>query len=232
MATVPYIPTTDSGLDSWALNFSTLITASPTTYGLQPSDAVAIASAQATYAAAYAIGGSAGTPPTPVNPATFTRVTVAAKNSAKIALQVLVRTYASQIRLNPGVSNSDKTALGLNLPNNSPSPIPAPSTFPVLTIVAIAQGLMQLRYSDNLTPASRKKPQGALQMELWRGIDPAVIITPASCTLVAVVTKQPYVSTFSSSADAGKKATFFARWLTRRGLFGPWSAGVSATISF
>lgn len=232
MATIPYIPTTDSGLDSWAANFSTLITASPGTYGLVAADALTIAAAQASYNAAYLLGGSAGTPPTPVNPSTFTRVTVAAKNSAKIALQVIVRTYASQIRLNPGVSNANKTALGLNLPNNSPSPIPAPSTFPVLTIVAIAQGLMQIRFADNLTPASRKKPFGALQMELWRGIDPAVIITPDSCTLVAVVTKNPYVSTFADPADAGKKATFFARWLTRRGLSGPWSAGVSATISF
>jgi len=232
MATIPYIPTTDSGLDAWALNFSTLITANPSTYGLVPLDAAAIAVAQADYAAAYLLGGSAGSPPTPVNPSTFTSVTVAAKNSAKIAMTVLARTYASQIRLNPGVLNADKTALGLNLPNNSPSPIPAPGTFPVLTIVAIAQGLMQLRYADNLTPSSRKKPDGALQMELWRGIDPAPIVTPAACTLVALVTKQPYVSVFTDPADAGDKATFFARWVTRRGLAGPWSAPVSATISF
>jgi hypothetical protein len=232
MSTIPYIPTTDSGLDAWSLNFSTLISANPAQYGLTPPDAAAIAVAQAAFAAAYLLGGSSGSPPAPVNPSTFTSVTVAAKNSAKISMTVLARTYASQIRLDPGVLNADKTALGLNLPNNSPSPIPAPATFPVLTIVAIAQGLMQLRYADNLTPASRKKPDGALQMELWRGIDPAVIITPTACTLVAVVTKQPYVSSFASSLDAGKKATFFARWLTRRGLFGPWSAGVSATISF
>jgi len=229
---IPYIPTTDSGLDAWALNFSTLITANPALYGLDAAAAVSIATAQANYAAAYLLGGSSGSPPTPVNPSTFTAITVAAKNSEKIALTVVARTYASQIRLDPGVANADKLALGLNLPNNSPSPIPAPSTFPVLTIVAIAQGLMQLRYADNLTPSSRKKPDGALQMELWRGIDTLVIADPADCTLTAVVTKQPYVSVFADVADAGKKGTFFARWLTRRGLFGPWSAGVSATISF
>ncbi len=226
----PYIPTRDDALDAWALNFSTLITASPATYGLFTPDAVAIANAYDTYHDAFIVGGSSGTPPAPVNPSTFTRVTVAAKNSAKIAGVTLWRTYASQIRINPGVLNSDKLALGLNLPNNTPSPIPAPSTFPVLGVVAVGPGVIQLRYADNTTPASRKKPQGALQMELWRGIGTAEIVDPLLCTLNALVTKQPFVSSFSDPTTRGKIATFFARWNTRTGLVGPWSAGITQVI--
>jgi hypothetical protein len=231
MPAVPYIPTTDQGLDSWASNFATKINASPGTYGLVAADAAIISGAQVTYHAAYLLGGSSGVPPTPVNPATFTAITVASKNSAKFAGVAIWRTYAAQIRLNPGVSNADKLDLGLNLPNNSPSPIPAPSTFPILSIVAAAPGLMQLRYADNTTPALRKKPAGALHMELWRGIDATLVLPVASCSLVALVQKQPYVSSFTLPTDGGKRATFFARWTSRRGLVGPWSAAISQIIS-
>jgi len=231
MPAIPYIPTTDQGLDSWATNFAAKITLSPATYGLVAADALIIQNARDTYNAAYLLGGSSGVPPTPVNPATFTAITVAAKNSAKFAGVAIWRTYAAQIRLNPGVSNADKLDIGLNLPNNSPSPIPAPSTFPILSIVASATGLMQLRYADNTTPALRKKPFGAMHMELWRGIDATLVLPIASCTLLALVQKQPFVATFTMPTDGGKRATFFARWVSRRGLPGPWSAPIDQIIA-
>lgn len=234
----PYIPARDSTLDVWADNFQTLISASPTTYGLNAPDAAAIANAFTLWHAAYLLGGSTGSPPVPVNPSTFTSVTVAEKNSQKIAMTTLYRAYASQIRINPGVSNSDKTALGLNLPNNSPSPIGAPSTWPLLAIVSAGPGLHEIRYNDSATPSLRKKPFGAIGMQLFRGIGAAVITDPDLCHWLAQVTVNPFVSMFDPG-DAGKIATYFARWITRgrqaggaNGLVGPWSASVSMTIAF
>lgn len=227
----PYIPTKDDALDAWALNFSTLITASPATYGLVAADAVAIANAYTLWHAAFLLGGSSGNPPTPNNPSTFTRVTVAAKNSEKIAGTQLWRTYASQIRLNPGVTNADKLALGLNLPNNSPTPIPAPATFPILSIVASGPLIQVIRFADSATPSLRKKPTGVIQMQLFRGVGTTPIVDPAACDLVSSPTKQPVQTVFSNPADAGKIATYFARWVTRRGLVGPWSTAVSQVIS-
>lgn len=216
----PYIPPKDADLDAWLTNFSTLITASPATYGLVASDATAIATQVANWTAAY----------TPVlSPSSKTKTAVADKNSAKIAATTLCRTYAAQIRLNPGVSNMNKVALGLNLPNNAPSPVPAPSTFPLLTLASAGPLLHVLRFADNTTPASRKKPAGALQMELWRGTGTAPLTSPSQCALFANVTKQPFQADFESG-DGGKMATYFARWVTRTGLTGPWSAAVSLTV--
>lgn len=228
----PYIPTKDSAVDSWATNFATLITASPATYGLDATAALAIQTARDSFHAAYLLGGSTGTPPHPVNPTTFTRVTVASKNAEKIAMLGLVRSYAAQIRLNPGVTNADKTALGLNLPNNTPTPIATPTTFPLLAIAGAGPGQHEIRYADNTTPASRKKPAGAIQMELYRGVAVAAITDPTLTSLLGLVTKQPYQSIFSNPADAGKIATYFARWVTRTGKVGPWSAAVSMTVAF
>ena len=158
MSAAPYIPARDSTLDSWADNFQTLIAASPATYGLAAPDAVAITNAFTTWHAAYLLGGSTGSPPVPINPSTFTSVTVAAKNSAKFAMIIILRSYAAQIRLNPGVTNSDKIALGLNLPNNTPSPIPVPLTFPLLSIVSAGPGTQIIRYADSPPPPFERSP--------------------------------------------------------------------------
>lgn len=232
----PYIPARDSTLDSWADNFQTLITAAPATYGLTAPDAVAIANAFTLWHAAFLLGGSSGSPPVPNNPSTFTRVTVAQKNSEKIAMTTLYRAYASQIRLNPGVTNGDKIALGLNLPNNTPSPIPTPLTFPLLAIVAAGPLQHVIRYNDSATPSLRKKPFGAIGMQLFMGASEAPIVVPESTGFLAQVTVNPYLSIFDAD-NRGKVATYFARWITRgrnaggaSGLVGPWSAAVSLLV--
>lgn len=234
----PYIPARDSTLDSWADNFSTLITANPATYGLQPADAVAIAGAFTTWHAAYLLGGSTGSPPVPVNPSTFTSVTVAAKNSAKFAMIIILRTYASQVRINPGVSNSDKIALGLNLPNNTPSPIPVPLTFPLLSIVSAGPGTHVIRFADSATPAIRAKPFGAIGMQLYRGVGVVAISDVSLTDWYAQLTSQPFQSSFLIG-DSGKVATYFARWITRgkpvgdaAAQVGPWSSPVSLGVAF
>ena len=238
MATAPYIPARDSTLDNWSDNFQTLIAASPATYGLVAADATAITNAFTLWHAAYLLGGSAGSPPVPLNPSTFTRVTVADKNSQKIAMTGLLRSYAAQIRINPGVSNADKTALGLNLPNNSPSPIGAPTTFPLLNLVSAGPGSHTVRFADSTTPSLRKKPVGTVGMQLFRGVGTNPIVDVTLTSFLDQLTTQPYMSVFDV-ADRGKIATYFARWINRgrqaggaAALVGPWSSPVSLTVAF
>lgn len=238
MAVAPYIPARDSTLDSWADNFATLITASPATYGLDATAALAIQNAFDTWHAAYLLGGSTGSPPVPVNPSTFTSVTVAAKNAEKTAMTILHRSYAAQIRINPGVASSDKIALGLNLPNNSPTPIGAPTTFPLLSIVSAGPGTQEIRYADSTTPSLRKKPAGTIGLQLFRGVAVDPIVDVKLCSFLDTLTVQPYQSVFLVGDD-GKTATYFGRWVNRgrqaggsASLVGPWSAGVSQTVAF
>ena len=94
-----YIPTRDADLVGWADNFSTLITASPTTYGLTAGDATTISGLVTAWDAAYALA---------VNPSTRTPSTVADKDSAKGAMLPILRLYAQMIKANAGVSNMDK----------------------------------------------------------------------------------------------------------------------------
>ena len=224
---VSYIPVTDSGLNEWGDNFATLITADPTRYGLDSVAAAAIQSAQDTYAAAFALGGSIGR--VPVNPSARSPVTVAAKDAAKLAARSLFRTYSAQIRINPGVSNDDKIALGLNLPNNSPSPIPAPVSWPVLSVLSGGPLSFVVKYHDSIIGVGKAKAAGAMQGQLVATPSATPILAPDDQPIPFLLTKVPTQITFDSSAG-GKVCYMWARWVTRRGLVGPWSDGITATV--
>lgn len=225
-----YIPAQDAGLDTWSQNFAALITAAPATYGLDATAALAIQTAVDAYHDAYLLGGLTAPPnPVPVNPSTRTPVTVAAKDSAKFAMRALARTYAAQIRLNPGVSNADKLALGLNLPNNSPSPIPTPTSFPMLTFLLAGPLTHQFSYKDSDTPVGKLKPTGAIQGLLFAMTSTTPVVDPTLLPFKQAFTKSPFLVQWDS-ADAGELAYYAAYWQTRRGLVGPWSAIQSVTV--
>jgi len=215
-----YIPPTDAGFVDWITNFSDLITLAPATYGLDATAALAIQGEADAFNAAYTLA---------VNPGTRTPVTVAAKDSARVSANGVVRTYAAQIRINPGVTNEDKIDLGLNLPNNAGSPIPAPTTFPMLTFLSGAPLTHQWSYKDSGTPTVKAKAAGAVQMILYASASATPIVDPLLLTWKQVVTKSPFLVEWDS-ADVGKMAYYAARWVTRRGLLSPWSAISSATV--
>jgi hypothetical protein len=221
----PYIPAQDAMFDAWLTNFSSLITTSPTTYGLVAGDATIIAGVTTTWSAAYAAA---------INPSTRTPVTVAAKDAARNAATATVRPYAVQISRNSGVSNDDKTAVGVNLPNPSRTPVPPPITQPALSLVSAIHFQMTLAYRDTSTPTSKSKPFGATHLDLWVATGTAPVTDPSTAKPLTLATKSP-VTIAWTGPDVGKTATFFGRWSTRSGpggqnQVGPWSAPLSVTI--
>lgn len=220
----PYIPPKDADLLAFANTYATTVAAAPAVYGLTSSDATAINTAVATYAAAQAVVD---------NPATKSQTTVNAKNSAKQAMIGLLRTYSAQIRLNPGVTNDAKLAIGLNLPNNTPTPTPPPITVPQLTVVGQQAGTITLRYHDSGSGANvRAKPQGAISCEVWWAVGtftapPTPGVAPT--LKAASATKQPIPLTWPSGS-AGMTYYIWARWITRTGLVGSWSDPVTGTV--
>jgi hypothetical protein len=220
--TQPYIPVTDAALRDWLTNFSALLTADPTRYGLDASDATVIAGHAAAYASAYQAVQA---------PSTRTSTGVAQKDAVKASAVASVRVYAQMIKANAGVSNDDKIALGVHVNDPTPSPIPAPASAPMLMIVSAFSGVHHLRYADENTPAARRKPHGVLQLQLNAVIAPAPAVDPGESRFVGLYTKQP-VLVEHEPASAGLTATYFARWVTRTGKTGPWSLPESMTVAF
>lgn len=221
-----YIPATDAGFAAWLLNFSTLLTADPTAYGLTAPDAVLVDAENTAYAAALLLA---------TDPATRTAPTVAAKDAARRSAEAVVRPYAMQINAMDGVTDEQRADLGLTIRKTVPTPVPAPLSSPVLALVSIGVGTMTLGFSDADAPSGKAKPAGSIGVELFRAIGVAPAVDPSLAAYTGTITKSPTQIAFSG-ADNGQIASFFARFVTRSGpggkaQVGPWSAVLSATIN-
>lgn len=217
----PYIPPKNADFATWSANFAAVIAAAPATYGLAAGDAAAITAANAAWQTAYALS---------INPATRTPVTVAAAQVQKASTLLTERSYAIIIGANQGVSSGAKTAAGLTNRATGRTPIPAPGTVPILGFVGATPLQSTLKFADTSTPTTKAKPFGSIQMELWIDIEiSSVPGTLAAAKFYGLITKTPFAVNFGSG-DVGKVATYYARWTTRRGLFGPWSAALAHVI--
>lgn len=218
----PYIPVRDADLNNWASNFSTSITASPGTYGLITADAVAIAASYTAWFAAYALA---------INPPTRTPVTVADKDAAKIGMLAIMRPYAQQVANNAGVDVSDKIALGVNPRTNTPTPIAAPTSVPILSLIAATYLQHTLRYRDEGAPStSRAKPVNVIQIQIFGAASATVLSDPTALPLLTTATKVPVVVTWDSGAR-GKPAYYTSRWINRNGLVGPFADITSIIVA-
>jgi hypothetical protein len=222
-----YIPTRDPELDTWLLNFKTLIAATPTNYGLVAADATAISNAYAAWHTSYLAAS---------NPTTRTKATVMTKNEQKATVLGVVRGYAATIRANRAVSDELKIGLGLHVrdtqppPRAPPTPVPTPTSYPVLAVAGMGQGLQDLRAADQNTPAKRGRPAGTAGLLLFRAVTTTPVSDPTQAGFLSFVTRAEYQSHFIS-ADNGKTATYFARWTNSKGEVGPWGPPVSMPIA-
>ena len=85
------IPTKEADLYNWADNFSTLLTANPTTYGLVAGDATAVAAVVTPFKTAFDAAS---------DPGTRTQALVGTKDAAKDAMLAVIRPYYRMIQAN------------------------------------------------------------------------------------------------------------------------------------
>lgn len=225
MASYPsYIPSKDADFLTWLTNFDSLITASPGTYGLDAADAAAITAAASPFQASYPISQ---------DPATRTPVTVEQKDTDRAAAEAIIRPYAVQVSKNNTVADSDKIAIGVNVPSLVPSPIPAPVDPPELAIASMIPGVGKFSYKT-AGAVGKSKPFGAVGVEVYGMIGETHTTNPADAVYLATVTKSPFRLQFAGT-DSGKKLSLFARFTTRSGPAGiaqkgPWSTAVQTAI--
>jgi hypothetical protein len=216
-----YIPARDTNLNAWLSNFSTLASANPAAYGLAAADAATIAAAVAAWTAAYIAL---------LSPSTKTAAAVSAKNSEKVIVLAAVRPYAQQISLNAGVTSSNKIAIGVNPRTSVPTPITAPTTSPVLTAQSTSTAGTILRYRDaTASPSVKSKPYGVVQVQLYGKASATAVTDPTTLTFLGAYTKSPL--TQPMPGVAGQTVYFAARWITKKGLVGPWSPIISYIVA-
>lgn len=224
-----YIPNRDAAFALWCRDFAQQIAASPAVYMLSPADGAMLLAQAGEFQLALALARS---------PATSTRVTVNTKNSVRASIEPVFRRYAQQIKLNAGVSDGDKIALGLHLRPTRLSRRACPTTSPLLKFIAATPGRHELRYSDSLDPESPRKPFGARALQLFAAITPPTIAENGERPAKIYADQARYVGEYGrnpivvahSTNDAARTATYFGRWVGARNEHGPWSLPISAVI--
>jgi hypothetical protein len=104
----------------------------------------------------------------------------------------VVRGYAATIRANRAVSDALKINLGLHVRDSEPTPVPPPSTVPVLAVIGMRQGMQEVRVTDESTPGSRARPVGSAGMILFRAIDETAVTNPAQAQFLAFTGKTDF----------------------------------------
>jgi hypothetical protein len=210
----PWLPSKDLDLQVMAGDVSTKITATPGAFGLLALDASGLASLVSGFNAAMALS---------TDPATRTKVTIIATQTAKQQLIADIRALAKRIQANPAVSPAQKTSLGLPVHNLNPSPTPAPASKPVINIRTIGAAELTIGITDETTPTRRARPNGTIGAQIFSFVGAAGITPPADLeqwTFKGMATQANYQIAFTA-ADAGKQAYIIARWTNRKGETGP-----------
>lgn len=220
-----YIPPRDGDFNTWIVNFSGYIVTNYASLGLSSADSAALGEMQLAWSTAYAAA---------LNGSTRGPMTVNVKDAARANVQTRARQIATIIQANPGITDAQKTALGITLRKQLPTPVPAPTSSPLLTFIAATPLQHTMRWADQTTPAARSMPFGviALELDVWiyKPVTPPPPPGPPSPpTLVLTMTRQPGAINFTSDV-VGYTAYYLANWRTRRGLLGPVSNAISQTI--
>lgn len=217
-----YMPRTDDGFWHWLQNFSSLLQENPQRFAMTAADAQIVVDHFDAY--------------TPLwtqckQPSLRTSTLIARKDAVKASAIASCRVYAQMIKKVAGVADDDKIALGLHINDNSPTSISVPSTVPMLSIVGGYSGEHILRYADETTPTSRRRPHGVkfieIRSNIARGPNPDV----STAKLVGSFGRQPITVKLEQN-NTGDTATYFGRWINTKGQPGPWSLPMTMTIAF
>lgn len=216
-----YIPPTDAGALAWMRAFRNGIMEDPAKYGLSEADSLAIDQAVNDFEYWMEFNEE---------PGQKTKVSVLEKDDARTAAEQICRGFAVSIKYNSGISDPDKIDIGVRPVNNSRDPIFVPQTSPILSLIGSTPSSQTLRFADSTTPASKKKPFGAANLQLFVAVDDQVTTDWNKARFVGAFTKNP-IGVLFQPEDNQKVATYYARWASRTGDVGPWSIGTSFTIA-
>jgi hypothetical protein len=215
-----YIPEADSGALDWMRVFSQGISSAPHSFQLAPADAETIRQAVDAFAAAMSVASS---------PSTRTKSSVQKKDEARNSAKSICRLYAKLIKFNAGISDSSKISIGVPPEKNSRTRRNVPGN-PLLKVLGATPAQHVLMYHDSATPTRRAMPFGATRLQLFVAIGDGPSEDVSDARFFGSFTSTP-MRVKHDPANAGKTATYFGRWGSQRGEFGPWSLPISFTIA-
>jgi hypothetical protein len=163
------------------------------------------------------------------DPTTRTSVAIAAKNAARLALAAPLRiaiAYAVAAYASGTVTSAQLTAIGVRTPDATRTPIPAPAYAPILAAVSARPGFQDFRITQVTSEgpvSTRKFPYGIQAVELHK------VNADASLTLLGSY-RAVNIAQSTASMPGGTSFSVKARYVTAKGLTGPFSETVTACV--
>jgi len=216
-----YLPGSDSNYLAWVQNFQAYVAANLAALNLAAGDLAPITAGMNDFDADLSAH---------VTAKAAAMAAKQTKDDARRDLTASIRPLVRRIQSNPNVTDAQRAAMAITVPDVNPSPVNTPTTRPV-TSITLGQRLQHtLNFVDELTPTRRAKPPGAIGVEVWAKIGTTPPTGEGDLQFMRIDSSTPAVLNFTA-ADGSKTAYYWARWVTATGERGPWSEQVAATIA-
>jgi hypothetical protein len=219
MSGIDYLPKNDLMLLQWVTNFLNYISVTLARYGFPLEVYEKLEALRNTFKTKL---------DTAETPASHTKMSIQAKNTAKKALTTALRQAVKEyLTYNHLVTDEDRDALGLPIHKTTRTPIPPPTDLVELMLKQLAGNRVEVNFfpmgvNDTGKERREAKPFGVRGAEIrW-----AMLSEPPKSHDDLVHsefdTRSPYMFQFDLP-DAGKTLYVCARWENTTGQKGPWN---------
>lgn len=215
-----FIPTNDDTLEKFAKTLLDYATANLAGLGLVAADLTPMANALADFTTKNADAKAARN---------AAKASVAARDDSRDVLEPMLRAFNRQMQGTASVKDAQKSSMGLPVAAKGKSPVPAPTSRPVVSVDTSQRLRHILDWVDELSPGSRKRPANVAGAEIYHKVGTAPT-GPDDMDYIVLDTHTPYLTEYDAEV-AGQLAYYALRWVNARGERGPWSQIVSATIT-
>jgi hypothetical protein len=210
------VPKKDSALGPFALSFAAIVSAAPATYNMTATQCTALTTATNGFISAYNASSVDGMK---------SKSLTAAKDSAKAALLLSLRSYYGQISAMTSVTDQQKINLGITV-RKVPSPTPAPSSEPLVSLLYARGRTVRMRLRDADSTAKRGKPPGVSSATILSYVGATPPADMGAWKFESNVSRTLIDVTFPASTPAGAQVWFTVFWSNKRDQSGPASEPV------
>ena len=154
------------------------------------------------------------------------KAATAQKNASRDLLEKKLRSMRDKAK---SVGTSEALMAQTGLPSGGET-VPPTATIPILSVDTSRRQQHTLSWVEATTPDNKKRPRGAMGLEIYRKIDGPPPTDESQCTFVTVDSATPYTIDYAGDA-AGKMIHYLSRWKMRDGSTLAWAETVSATVT-
>lgn len=203
-----WLPKAESGFFDWQHNFDEKLEPNLAKWGIPVEETNNLTKARDTYLPAYDVANKGK-----IN--TRTKQQIQDKNDATIAYQKEIRRFTKQwLSFNNKISNGERLALGIPIPDTVRTDSGVPASVPDMFITplngnSVKVTVRQQPDADGRSGRGKPADAAAFQLAIFVGENPPAA---EACIDKREFTKSPVQLTFQP-ADANKTVTVYARWI-------------------